>query len=94
MNTTTLQSLDAGVRDVALAARNLAERLPAPLHALGELAYNYRWSWTPGGPRPIVGIAVRIVTVDGRPALDAVRRQPRQDAAGGLVDDAGAHGSR
>src|ERR1035438_5588071 len=50
MNTTTLQSLDAGVQDVAVAARTLAERLPAPLQALGELAYNYRWSWTPGGP--------------------------------------------
>jgi starch phosphorylase len=50
MSTTTLQSLDAGVQDVAVAARALAERLPAPLRALGELAYNYRWSWTPGGP--------------------------------------------
>jgi starch phosphorylase len=50
MNITALQSLDAGARDVAVAARALAERLPAPLQALGELAYNYRWSWTPGGP--------------------------------------------
>ena len=50
MSTTTLQSLDAGVQDVAVAARTLAERLPAPLQALGELAYNYRWSWTLGGP--------------------------------------------
>ena len=50
MNTTTLQSLDAGVRDVAIAGRALAERLPVSLQALGELAYNYRWSWIPGGP--------------------------------------------
>ena len=50
MSTTTLQSLDAGVQDVVVAARTLAERLPAPLQALGELAYNYRWSWTLGGP--------------------------------------------
>jgi starch phosphorylase len=50
MTITALQSLDAGVRDVAVAARALMERLPAALEALGELAYNYRWSWTPGGP--------------------------------------------
>ncbi|MGO9754146.1 MAG: alpha-glucan family phosphorylase [Solirubrobacteraceae bacterium] len=50
MNTTMVPSLDAGGDGVVIAARALAERLPAPLQALGELAYNYRWSWTPGGP--------------------------------------------
>jgi starch phosphorylase len=49
MNTTIVSSLNAGVEGVALAARALAERLPAPLQPLGELAYNYRWSWTRGG---------------------------------------------
>jgi glycogen phosphorylase len=28
----------------------LAERLPEPLAPLASLAYNYRWSWLPGGP--------------------------------------------
>ncbi len=50
MDTTILPLVDAGVRDVAVAARMLAERLPVRLRALGELAYNYRWSWTSGGP--------------------------------------------
>ncbi len=45
-----LERLGAGVEDVAAAAQALAERLPAPLQSLAELAYNYRWSWTPGGP--------------------------------------------
>ena len=50
MSTTILRPLDAGVEDVAAAAQGLAERLPSPLQPLAELAYNYRWSWTPGGP--------------------------------------------
>ena len=50
MSTTILRPLDAGVEDVAAAAQDLAGRLPTPLQPLAELAYNYRWSWTPGGP--------------------------------------------
>ena len=44
------RGLDAGVGEVAEAARVLAGRVPGPLRALAELAYNYRWSWTRGGP--------------------------------------------
>ena len=40
----------AGVSDLARAAGELAERLPGPLAPLARLAYNYRWSWLPGGP--------------------------------------------
>ncbi len=50
MDTTILPLLDAGASDVAGAARMLAERLPVRIHTLGELAYNYRWSWAAGGP--------------------------------------------
>jgi len=39
-----------GERDVAQAAAELAERLPGPLAPLARIAFNYRWSWTPGGP--------------------------------------------
>ena len=39
-----------GRRDIQRAAEDLAGRLPAGLAALARLAYNYRWSWTPGGP--------------------------------------------
>ncbi len=41
---------DDGARDIAAAAAELADRIPAPLAPLAALAYNYRWSWTPGGP--------------------------------------------
>jgi starch phosphorylase len=39
-----------GREDVTRAAAELAERLPEPLAPLARLAYNYRWSWLPGGP--------------------------------------------
>src|SRR5271167_1964519 len=38
-----------GSRDVARAVDRLARRLPEPLQPLAAIAYNYRWSWTPGG---------------------------------------------
>ena len=42
--------MSAGTADIARAADLLAARLPGPLAGLARLAYNYRWSWTPGGP--------------------------------------------
>jgi glycogen phosphorylase len=42
-------SLIGGGRDLERAAGELASRLPEPLAPLAELAYNYRWSWLPGG---------------------------------------------
>jgi starch phosphorylase len=38
-----------GGRDLERAARDLAARLPERLGPLARAAYNYRWSWTPGG---------------------------------------------
>jgi starch phosphorylase len=39
----------AGDRDLQRAAERLAARLPAALAGLARLAYNYHWSWQPGG---------------------------------------------
>ncbi|MGI8505702.1 MAG: alpha-glucan family phosphorylase [Solirubrobacteraceae bacterium] len=39
-----------GREDIVTAAAELAERVPAALAPLARLAYNYRWSWSPGGP--------------------------------------------
>jgi starch phosphorylase len=38
-----------GSRDVAQAVAELAERLPDALQPLARVAFNYRWSWMPGG---------------------------------------------
>ena len=37
-------------QDLARAVASLAEKLPRQLRHLASLAYNYWWSWTPGGP--------------------------------------------
>jgi glycogen phosphorylase len=39
-----------GREDLRRAAEELTDRLPLPLAPLARLAYNYRWSWLPGGP--------------------------------------------
>jgi starch phosphorylase len=39
----------AGAADVARRAADLAEHLPDSLVPLASVAYNYRWSWLPGG---------------------------------------------
>jgi starch phosphorylase len=43
-------TLSAGREDVNRAIADLVARIPQPLAPLAELAYNYRWSWTVGGP--------------------------------------------
>jgi starch phosphorylase len=45
-----------GREDVRRAAKELAERLPDTLAPLARLAYNYRWSWMPGGADLFRGI--------------------------------------
>ena len=42
-------AVSAGTADLERAAAELASRIPDPLAPLAQLAYNYRWSWTPGG---------------------------------------------
>jgi starch phosphorylase len=39
-----------GALDLDRAAEALAGRLPDPLAPLARIAFNYRWSWAPGGP--------------------------------------------
>ncbi len=46
----------AGGADLDRAVGELADRLPAPLAPLARLAYNYRWSWLPGGPELFAAI--------------------------------------
>jgi starch phosphorylase len=51
--------VNAGSPDIAAAAAALRSRLPEPLAPLADLAYNYRWSWTPGGPELLSSIDPR-----------------------------------
>jgi glycogen phosphorylase len=43
-------TMNDGREDIRRAAEELAARLPDGLAPLARLAYNYRWSWLPGGP--------------------------------------------
>jgi glycogen phosphorylase len=38
-----------GSAETVRAAHDLGSRLPGPMAAFARIAYNYRWSWTPGG---------------------------------------------
>lgn len=49
--------MPTGERDLTQAARALATRLPEPLAPLASIAYNLRWSWTPGGPELFESLA-------------------------------------
>ncbi len=48
-----------GTRDVSAAAEALADRIPEELRALATLAYNYWWSWAPGGEELFQSVAPR-----------------------------------
>ena len=48
--------MNAGSSDIDAAVDALRTRLPEPLAPLADLAYNYRWSWTPGGPELLCSI--------------------------------------
>jgi starch phosphorylase len=47
--TTADLGASAGAADLARRAADLAEHLPNGLKPLATVAYNYRWSWLPGG---------------------------------------------
>jgi starch phosphorylase len=51
--------VNAGSSDIDAAVDALRSRLPEPLAPLADLAYNYRWSWTPGGPELLSSIDPR-----------------------------------
>jgi starch phosphorylase len=42
-------SVPGGSDDLRRAAEDLAQRIPDELAPLARIAFNYRWSWTPGG---------------------------------------------
>ncbi len=77
-----------GGEDVKRAAAELAERLPDALAPLARLAYNYRWSWLPGGPEIFTAIdAERFALTNQNPV-----RLLQEASAGALRRAAGDDG--
>jgi starch phosphorylase len=83
-----------GAEDVARSVAELAARIPDQLAPLARLAFNYRWSWTPGGPELFRGIDPdRFALCRENPVRLLLEAHPGrlQEAArdGGLVHRAG-----
>src|SRR2546421_13058598 len=47
---------DDGSKDLVRAAGELAVRVPSTLAPLARMAFNYWWSWAPGGPDLFRGV--------------------------------------
>ncbi|HYB26578.1 MAG TPA: alpha-glucan family phosphorylase [Solirubrobacteraceae bacterium] len=86
-------TMNDGREDIRRAAEDLAERLPEALAPLARIAYNYRWSWLPGGPDVFQAVdAERFVLTNQNPvrllqeaSAAALRRAAADDALLGRI---------
>src|ERR1700759_990278 len=86
---TNLSSIQVdGRRDMRAAVDELADRLPEPLRPLATLAYNYRWSWLPGGSELFAAIDPERFELSGRNPVRLLQESPMQ-----TLRAAAAHGS-
>jgi glycogen phosphorylase len=67
-----------GRRDVERSAAELAERLPEPLAPLAQLAYNYLWSWRPGGAALFEAIDPQRFEICGKNPVRLLQEAPRR----------------
>ena len=85
--------MNDGREDVRRAAEDLAERLPEAHAPLARIAYNYRWSWLPGGPDVFQAVdAERFVLTNQNPvrllqeaSAASLRRAAADDALLGRI---------
>jgi glycogen phosphorylase len=80
-------TMNDGREDVRRAAAELAERLPDALAPLARLAYNYRWSWLPGGPELFSSIDPDRFVLSGQNPVRLL-----QEASAGALRRAAADG--
>jgi starch phosphorylase len=65
-----------GRADIQGAAGDLAERLPPALGPLARLAFNYRWSWTPGGPELFAAVDAERFELCGQNPVRLLQESP------------------
>jgi starch phosphorylase len=65
-----------GRGDIEAAAGDLAERIPPALAPLARLAYNYRWSWLPGGPELFRAVDSERFVLCGRNPVRLLQESP------------------
>ena len=76
-----------GREDIARAARDLAQRLPDALSPLARLAFNYRWSWLPGGPELFEAIDPDRFTLCGQNPVRLLQECPARVLGCAAADD-------
>jgi starch phosphorylase len=65
-----------GRADIQCAAADLAERIPAALAPLARLAFNYRWSWLPGGAELYRSVDAQRFELCGQNPLRLLQESP------------------
>ena len=76
-----------GREDIARAASELAERLPSSLGPVARLAFNYRWSWLPGGPELFAAIDADRFTLCGQNPVRLLQEAPARVLAAAAQDE-------
>jgi glycogen phosphorylase len=75
-----------GGRDLQRTAGELASRIPEALAPLAQLAYNYRWSWMPGGTDLFRDIDPRRFELCGQNPVRLLQEAPLPRLAGAAGD--------
>ncbi|MGA9857075.1 MAG: alpha-glucan family phosphorylase [Solirubrobacteraceae bacterium] len=65
-----------GRGDIECAAGDLAERVPSALAPLARLAFNYRWSWAPGGPELFASVDAERFALCGSNPVRLLQESP------------------
>jgi starch phosphorylase len=65
-----------GRGDLQCAAGDLADRLPSALAPLARLAFNYRWSWLPGGPELFAAVDAERFELCGQNPVRLLQESP------------------
>ena len=81
-------TINDGREDVRRAAGELAGRLPEALAPLAGLAYNYRWSWLPGGPEVFQAIDPERFELTGRNPVRLLQEAPASALRRAAADEA------
>ncbi|HTT28005.1 MAG TPA: alpha-glucan family phosphorylase [Solirubrobacteraceae bacterium] len=80
-------TMNDGREDIRRAAAELAERLPDALAPLARIAYNYRWSWLPGGPELFASIDPDRFAVTNQNPVRLLQEAPNSALRRAAADD-------
>ncbi len=76
-----------GQGDIRCAAADLAERIPPALAPLARLAFNYRWSWLPGGPELFAAVDAERFILCGYNPVRLLQEAPARRLRRAAQDD-------